>query len=267
MDKVERVERYLMACDPAISGSRGHDTTFRVACTLLHGFCLSPTEAFRLLKIYNKKCEPPWSDGELRHKILSAAGVGSSKGRGYLLDADIPPLCSSPVPELGSSPIPKWPAADLIMIERVVGDGPGVYDFWESSPVRWWDSESHAEGIIDLLFPGDPLLCCGWSTRNFETRKRSAWRGLLSSMPLITPNPMVSQSGLTKEGKESQHTLEATSKRIYQVVEFDFSAVDRNGTGYAPLLERWRADGISTLDACAECLSLYVTAYVGAVLG
>jgi len=193
MDKVERVERYLMACDPAISGSRGHDTTFRVACTLLHGFCLSPTEAFRLLKIYNKKCEPPWSDGELRHKILSAAGVGSSKGRGYLLDADIPPLCSSPVPELGSSPIPKWPAADLIMIERVVGDGPGVYDFWESSPVRWWDSESHAEEIIDLLFPGDPLLCCGWSTRNFETRKRSAWRGLLSSMPLITPNPMVSQ--------------------------------------------------------------------------
>jgi hypothetical protein len=255
MSVQERAQRYLACCDPAVSGAGGHDTTFRVACTLLHGFCLSPTEAFQLLKLYNEKCQPPWSDAELRHKILSAGGVGSSKGRGYLLSegAFNPELTDSAQSPLVSLPAPKWPVADLIMIERLVRDGPGGYDLWESSSVHWEDSESHAEEIIDLLFSGDPLLCCGWSARNFETRKRSAWRGLLSSMPLIAPNPMVSLSGLTKDGKESQHTLEATSKRIYQVVEFDFSAVDRNGTPtiYAPLLERWRADGISTLDVCA----------------
>jgi hypothetical protein len=243
----------LERVDPSISGCHGHDPTFRVACTLIHGFCLPLTKAFRLLKIYSERCQPPWSDGELRHKILSAAGAGSSKGRGYLLGANTDIAAPESVATLvSSSPSPKWPAPDLDAIDVIVRGGPHCPDVWESSPVRFENDAPHTEEIIDAVFPGDPYLCAGWSKWKSVTECRSFWRGLLSDMPLIVPNPMVARTGLTKEGKESQHTLQATARRVYQVVEFDFAETDRNGTPtvYAPLLERWRADGISTLDAC-----------------
>ena len=233
MTVLERVERYLATCDPAISGSGGHNSTFRVACTLIHGFGLLPTESFQLLKLYNEKCEPPWSDAELHHKILSAASVGSSKGFGYLLGADIPPLVSSTTTLLGSLPDLKRPEPDLSEIDVTVRNGPAAYDVWEGSPVRF-DSDAkeealHTEEIIDAIFPGDPYLCAGWASWNFETRRRSAWRGLLSEMPLIVPNPMTGPSGLTKEGKQSQHALASVGRRIYAVIEFDFAETDRSG--------------------------------------
>jgi hypothetical protein len=34
----ERIQRYIDACPPAISGQSGHDQTFRVACILVQGF-------------------------------------------------------------------------------------------------------------------------------------------------------------------------------------------------------------------------------------
>jgi hypothetical protein len=258
MTILERARRYLECCDPAISGAGGHNTTFRVACTLLHGFCLSPTEAFRLLKIYNETCQPPWSDSELRHKILSAARVSSPKGRGHLLDTEGDIASPEGILSLANSaPIPKWPTPALDAIDRIARNGPGTFDVWENSPLRFEsdakEEVSHTEEIIDVVLPGEPYLCAGWSAWRFETRRRGAWRGLLSEMPLLVPNPMVAPSGLTKEGKESQHTLAATARRVYQVLEFDFAPTDRTGqpTIFAPLLEGWKADKISTLDACA----------------
>ena len=257
----ERATKYLACCDPAISGAGGHDTTFRVACTLLHGFCLSPVEAFRLLKIYNEKCLPQWSDAELRHKILSAAAAGSRKERGYLVGEGTgnPPLGRGAAASLVIPPVPKWPEPDLNAIDQVVRDGPGIYDIWESSPIRWEDEGSHTEQIIGTAFPGNPFLCAGRSACSFETRRREDWRGLLSELSLIVPNPMVGPSGLTKEGKESAHSLSATGHRVYQVVEYDFTETDRTGkpTIWMPLIRGWLADRISTLDACAA-LSAYL---------
>src|SRR6516165_10640825 len=69
----ERAERYLSSCEGAISGSGGHNTTFRVAIALVHGFCLPAETAYQLLSdVFNPKCSPPWNDAELRHKIASA---------------------------------------------------------------------------------------------------------------------------------------------------------------------------------------------------
>jgi hypothetical protein len=256
MTTLERARRYLACCDPAITGAGGHNTTFRVACTLLHGFYLSPTEALRLLKIYNEKCQPPWSDAELRHKILSAAGASSNRGHGYFLSENA--LSNDSIfPVLAGPPMPKWPEPDLGGIEAIVRSGPGAFDVWESSPWRFetdaLKDAPHTEEIVDIVFPGDPYLCAGWASWRFATRRRNTWRGQLSEMSLIVPNPMVGPSGLTKEGRESQHSLEATARRIYQVIEFDFAPLSRTGqpTIYAPLLEGWKTAGISTLDACA----------------
>ena len=60
----------------AISGQGGHRKTFRVACKLTHqfprGFGLSIEQAWPLIKEWNEQCEPPWSDGELLHKLEDA---------------------------------------------------------------------------------------------------------------------------------------------------------------------------------------------------
>jgi putative DNA primase/helicase len=81
----ERIERYIDACPPAISGQRGHDQTFRVACILVQGFDLSPEDASPFMARYNQRCEPPWSEGELNHKVRDADRAPGNKPRGYLL--------------------------------------------------------------------------------------------------------------------------------------------------------------------------------------
>jgi hypothetical protein len=79
-----RIQRYLAKCEPAISGQHGHDQAFKVACALVWGFALSRDDALHYLAIYNAKCDPPWADSELAHKIDSALGVPCSKPIGYL---------------------------------------------------------------------------------------------------------------------------------------------------------------------------------------
>ncbi len=73
-DAIEaRAVAYLAKCEPAISGSGGHDQTFKVAVAVGPGFDLPPDTAFRLLwTLYNPRCEPPWSEPELRHKVDDA---------------------------------------------------------------------------------------------------------------------------------------------------------------------------------------------------
>jgi hypothetical protein len=181
-----------------------------------------------------------------------------TKRRGYLKNGAERDLPSAPVV------VPKserpWPRPDHDAIDRIVTRGPGLYGLWEQSPVRFDDEEEHAEDIIDTLFPvvspDDPLLCCGESSSVFATRPREDWRGLLADLSLICPNPMLSMKGITKDGHESEHALSATCRSVYQVIEFDFSAVDKVGacTQWAPLINKWEGAGITIADACASLL-------------
>jgi hypothetical protein len=119
-----------------------------------------------------------------------------------------------------------WPAVNLEQREAITALGGGMADLWERSPVKWDDSENHAEDIIDSLFPDNPLLCIGRSSREFATRSRLRWQGRLSEMQLIVPSPMTSRSGITKEGKESEHTLSNTGPRQFLVIEQDQGSPD-----------------------------------------
>jgi hypothetical protein len=69
--RVERAARYVAKMPAAISGQRGHDATFAVACEIWR-FGLSDTDAWALLCDFNRRCEPQWSEHELRHKLESA---------------------------------------------------------------------------------------------------------------------------------------------------------------------------------------------------
>jgi primase-polymerase (primpol)-like protein len=82
MNTVERATRYLDSMEPAISGQGGHNRTFKAACALVLGFDLSPEEAFPLLAGWNTRCQPPWNDHDLIHKLHSADQKGGE--RGYL---------------------------------------------------------------------------------------------------------------------------------------------------------------------------------------
>ena len=81
----ERARRYLAKLSVAISGAGGHNATFHAAAVLVHGFALGESDALRLFQEWNQGCQPPWGEGELVHKIKSAANAVHLQPRGHLL--------------------------------------------------------------------------------------------------------------------------------------------------------------------------------------
>lgn len=69
---VERARKYLAEIEGAVSGQHGHDKTFRAACKIVRGFALPLSQALPLLREWNQRCQPPWSEKDLVHKIKDA---------------------------------------------------------------------------------------------------------------------------------------------------------------------------------------------------
>lgn len=94
MTPQERAIKYVQAVPPAISGQGGHNVTFTLATTLTHGFNLNESEAYDIMSDWNRSCQPPWTERELRHKIRSSIATPHPMyPRGYMLDGstDIAP--------------------------------------------------------------------------------------------------------------------------------------------------------------------------------
>ncbi|GJQ28384.1 MAG: hypothetical protein HBSAPP03_02680 [Phycisphaerae bacterium] len=88
---LRRAAAYLDSIPPAISGSGGHGQTYTAATAMVHGFGLDPETALGLLlDRYNPRCEPPWSEKELRHKVSDAASKPHDRPHGWLRDAERP---------------------------------------------------------------------------------------------------------------------------------------------------------------------------------
>jgi len=147
----ERARKYVAKMPAAVSGAGGHDATFHVACVLLQGFDLPRGEARSVLDEYNARCEPPWSDRELEHKLNQAdkmAGLVTRDGtlpRGCMAadserdDGPAEPRLPSKAP---SAPVPmalpKKPEFDAATLKRFAARWrPYVDTVWlaERSPV------------------------------------------------------------------------------------------------------------------------------------
>jgi hypothetical protein len=76
-DVEERAARYLALCDVAISGQDGHKTTFNICQKIVRGFALDEATAYRLLCSWNERCQPPWTERDLKRKIQQAAERGT----------------------------------------------------------------------------------------------------------------------------------------------------------------------------------------------
>lgn len=100
-DRSERAAKYLETMNPSVSGSGGHNACYRAACKMVHGFDLSIDAAYQLMAtVYNPRCQPPWTDKELRRKCEQADKAEGD--RGYMLTE--------------SSKFEHYPDVDLSMI-------------------------------------------------------------------------------------------------------------------------------------------------------
>ena len=88
---LRRAEAYLDRIPPAISGAGGHGQTYAAATAMVHGFGLDAETALGLLlNQYNPRCQPPWSEKELRHKVSDAASKPHDRPHGWLRDTEKP---------------------------------------------------------------------------------------------------------------------------------------------------------------------------------
>lgn len=142
----------------------------------------------------------------------------------------------------GFQPSLKWPPLNPERRANIIRDGGGLSDLWEMSPIRLESSHAQTEMIVDRLFPCNPLLCCGKSSKEFDTCLRNDWRGQLSQLQMIVPSPMRAPTGLTQDGRESAHALDNTGPRRFLVVEFDNGTIDEHAAvlihlaRYAPMV-------------------------------
>lgn len=69
----------------AVSGKGGHNTTYRVACTVIQGFDLDEHDAREVMDEYNQRLDEQWTEEELEHKVNDALKAEGRKPKGYLL--------------------------------------------------------------------------------------------------------------------------------------------------------------------------------------
>ena len=181
-----------------------HRWLFHVACTCVEHTALDDIRIIDLLYAATRGARRPVR----RYEIAKAV-------------ADARRKCGGPANKPALSFTRRWPDPDPAAIAAISKTGLSLYDLWESSPCRFGDDLPHTEEVIDALFPGDPLLCCGLDSQQFATRRRSAWRGHLSRLSLIVPNPMLSRNALTQDRRLSEQTKAGTAGRVYLVIEFD----------------------------------------------
>jgi hypothetical protein len=113
-ERVRRCRAYVHKTPPAVSGEGGHDRTFGVAGVIAVGFDLPEDEAWPLLCEYNQRCDPPWSEAELRHKLedaLANEGKDPSYPRGWKLQGSAAEAPARPATTPTAWPGRSWPGA------------------------------------------------------------------------------------------------------------------------------------------------------------
>ena len=76
MNPVDRARRFVARTPAAIAGQHGDLLSFRICCRVVRGFALSDDEAVQVLREWNARCTPPWSDRELLEKVRNARRYG-----------------------------------------------------------------------------------------------------------------------------------------------------------------------------------------------
>lgn len=89
MTPYEQANRYIQAIPGATSGAGGHNQTYSVAMVAIEGFGLSRGDARQLLTEYSMRCQPPWTEREIKHKLDSAEQRCDQSKRGSLISKGV----------------------------------------------------------------------------------------------------------------------------------------------------------------------------------
>ncbi len=214
--RLPRFARDLLTSCPS-AGAGVHNWLFRCA-RVMHPLYPDKLELLQLLRAACANCGRHIPEQEIRNAINNSVGCAWWPGQARVLASRA-----------------KWPPRNDEQVEAISRSGPALADLWEMSPVRIGEGESLVADIIDRLFEGDPLLCCGRTQFDFDTRPLKAWRRFLGALQFIVPNPMCAVRGETQDGRKSKHTLANTGPRRFLVVEFDRGAVDQHAALLAHL--------------------------------
>lgn len=83
--RIRRASAYLAKMPAAVSGAGGHGALWAAVSTVMVGFDLDvATTRILIAAEYNLRCDPPWSEREMEHK-LAQASERCTRARGYLL--------------------------------------------------------------------------------------------------------------------------------------------------------------------------------------
>jgi len=222
---IDRARAYISKMDAAIEGSGGDAQTFIVACKLVE-FGLSFDEALRVISEYNQRCQPKWEDKALARKLRCA--FRTARPNPEFLKGD---TASSATNGFIPDNTPKWPKVNEALRNSALGSGVGLNELYDLSPRRFQDDGSHSMEVLQVLFPENPLICCGKSSQNFWTKPLLEYGKTAELMQLIVPSPMSAPVGKVKDPEPgrsdlSAHTLDNTGPRRFAVVEFDQGAID-----------------------------------------
>ena len=214
--------------NPPSHGKGVHQWLFKLALSL-HRYC-SPETIKAMLRNAVAGCGRFVPDSEIHDAAYNSLHVIGQPGGRMKSKAN-------------RTSVNKWPGVNQEKRHSIIDAGnftlASLRDF---SPVAC-DAGSHdAEEFVDLLFPGNPLICAAYDKASFLTRARESFRGKVGHMSLIVPSPMSAMTGpRKKDGKPSAHTLANTGPRHYLVTEFDSGLPDEQAAliwhlrKYAPL--------------------------------
>ncbi len=244
---IDRAAAYISKMDAAIEGAGGDRQTFAVACKLVE-FGLSASDALRLLSGYNDRCQPKWSDVALSRK-LKCAFARATPNPDFVDKDEIAPR--GEIPEVKSQT--PWPKTNEDLRAEIVLAGCGLADLCDLSPVRFEMPVSLE--ILQIIFPGNPLVCVGRSSQEFWTRPLAEFRRA-HLMQFVVPSPMSRLFGKIQdpdpEGPfESAHTKDNTGDRKFAVIEFDTGDSDEHAallyhlSGFAPFVMAVHSGGKS----------------------
>lgn len=151
-DVIKRAERYIEGIPGAVSGEGGHRQTFLVAQHLVRGFDLPVEDALPLLLQWNYSCKPPWTEKELRHKLVEARDKGTAVEIGQHLHRKTPDGSQA------SAIRPTISAGTVVKALDQNNYGTVVADHGDSCTVHFDGSEGAADVTIEkslLVYAAD----------------------------------------------------------------------------------------------------------------
>lgn len=224
----ERCQKYVDRMPSAVSKQDGHVQALVVARAIFWGFDLSEGDGWPLLLAYNSRCQPPWSESELRRKMTQAMKpTGATKPRGSLANNGVGgrqrgrgdrDLALARARQDSHEQRKREEVATLH--KQILATPWPLCDVWESSPVRFDGENDHDPRLVLNLFPRDATVFIGELCDSGQEQHRENFQP--ATHWLTHESQVAGRIGLSayKAGSFSR-TKESVERRFFGLIESD----------------------------------------------